>query len=90
MTTVGYRGRRSRRPQIGPARPGSVLTVPTWALRILQRAEGRGPVEFRERGGRLQFRTDPEAAWRPIEDVADLLRPVQLTAALGAEKEIPQ
>lgn len=90
MTTVGFRLRRSRRPAIAPARPGSALTVPTWALRILRRAEGLGPVEYRERGGRLQFRIGPEAAWRPIEDVADVLRPVQLAAPFGADEEIPE
>lgn len=84
MTTIGFRARRSTRLQVGPARPGSALTVPTWALRILRRADDLARVEFRERGGRLQFRLAPEAGWRPIEDV---LRPVQLAAPFGADEE---
>lgn len=79
MTTVGFRGRRR------PSRSGFV--VPISALRALRDAGLLASSEFRERAGRVEFRTHPGADWRPVEEAAHPPGPVQLPALPSAPKE---
>jgi len=78
--TFGYGRRRSRRP-------GSTISLPAWAARVLREAEGLGTVEWRRRGG-LEFRL-PAGSWQPIaaieEAVAIRRGPIQLAAFDAAE-----
>jgi hypothetical protein len=76
--SVGFRTRRSRRAP-------SDLTIPVSALRALREAHVLADAEFRQRAGRVEFRVNPGADWRPIEEAAEP-RPVQLAAPMREEE----
>lgn len=76
MTTIGFRGRHSRR------RPAT-LTLTVEEARLLRAADVLGKAEVREIDGELQFRVGGCIGWRSIVS----LRPERAIAESGPLQE---